>query len=247
MKPLAVILCAPGTNRDGDLAHALELAGAQTEIVYLSEREEARKAMVKARLVALPGGFSYGDALGAGRLWSLDLRLTVGDELQRIDAAGLPILGICNGFQALVKAGLLPEKKGTLTHNAQGRFECRWATLQPVGEGPWTAGLTELIDCPIAHGEGNFQLSEPGQLDDVAVALRYVEKDGSPALGYPSNPNGSLSDVAGVTNRRGNVLGLMPHPEDYVHDYQHPHYTRGFRGRSGLELLRQGVHYAASL
>ncbi|MBP7693956.1 MAG: phosphoribosylformylglycinamidine synthase I [Anaerolineales bacterium] len=262
MPPRALILHAPGTNRDHDAAHALERAGAQAEIVPLTTLREDRRAWSQYQMLILPGGFSYADALGAGRLFALDLRAFFAEEARAFVESGKPVLGICNGFQALVKAGLLPgldadhhRPYATLTFNAGGRFECRWVTLKARSRRClWTRDLTGLIDCPVAHGEGNFTLADPALLADLAVAdqiaLTYARPDGAPAdETHPHNPNGSIADIAGVCNPRGNVLGLMPHPEDYIHAYQHPHRARraDTAARLGLRLFQNGVRHAAQL
>ena len=140
-----------------------------------------------------------------------------------------------------------------MTFNARGHFECRWVTLKPVSQQCiWTRGLSELIYCPVAHGEGNFQLADESRLADLAaldqIALVYTLPDGSPAGGaYPHNPNGSIADIAGICNPQGNVLGLMPHPEDHLFAWQHPHRSRGARGQTGLALFENGVKYAQEL
>jgi phosphoribosylformylglycinamidine synthase subunit PurQ / glutaminase len=167
------------------------------------------------------------------------------------------VIGICNGFQALVKSGILPgEKKeegATLTFNEQGHFECRWVNLAPVSQTCiWTKDLEDTIACPIAHGEGNFQTSALFPLSSFIandqIALTYIHADGSPANGdYPINPNGSILDIAGICNPQGNVLGLMPHPENHIHPYQHPQWTRGVKGNSGLVLFENGVKYASQV
>ncbi len=141
----------------------------------------------------------------------------------------------------------------TLTFNEQGRFECRWVTLAPVSQTCiWTRDLDELIECPIAHGEGNFQASNifplSSFIENDQIALTYIYPDGSPANGeYPFNPNGSLLDIAGICNPQGNVLGLMPHPENHIHPYQHPQWTRGIKGNSGLKIFENGVKYASAM
>lgn len=261
MKPQALILHATGTNRDLDAANALELAGAQPEIVHINQLRSGERHWEDYQLLLLPGGFSYADALGAGRLFALDLTAYFEDQVNAFVAAGKPVIGICNGFQALVKAGILPvspvEKqeavKATLTFNAGGRFECRWVTLAPQsGTCIWTRGLSGPVYCPVAHGEGFFTLADPQQLSLLQsrdqVALVYAYPDGSPAGGsYPENPNGSIGDIAGVCNPQGNVLGMMPHPENHIFSYQHPRHTRGEAGRSGLNLFIQGVRYAAQM
>ncbi len=274
--PKVLILNATGTNRDHDAARAVERAGGQPEIVHVNQLRDDPTRLHQFQMMILPGGFSYGDALGAGRLWASDLRWLFQDELARFIDAGKPVLGICNGFQALVKSGWLPgppplsppRKRGgspaayifppprggderggaTLTRNASNRFECRWVWLEPNPDSPcvFTQGLAELIYCPVAHGEGRFipandnvlaQLQAQGQ-----IALTYVDRDGSLA-DYPANPNGSVAGIAGVCNARGNVLGLMPHPENHIFLEQHPQRKRG---NLGLSLFENGTRYAKS-
>ncbi len=259
--PRALVLHATGTNRDHEAALAFELAGAQPELVHLNQLRSGVKRWEDYQILVLPGGFTYADALGAGKLLALDLTVYFADEVARFVSSGKPVIGICNGFQALVKAGLLPfpsalDQRGnaaTLTFNASGHFECRWVTLAPASQlCIWTRGLSDTIYCPVAHGEGNFVPRDAEVLDRLAlcdqIALRYARPDGRPADGaYPFNPNGSRGDVAGVCNAAGNVLGLMPHPEDHLKPYQHPRWTRGESGQAGLALFANGVRYAAQL
>lgn len=257
MQPRVLILHADGTNRDLEAARAFELAGARPEIVHLNQLRAREKRWADYQILAIPGGFSYADTLGAGQLLALDLKVYLADEMREFVASGKLVIGICNGFQALVKAGLLPgptekQASATLTFNAAGHFECRWVTLAPQSQScVWTRGL-ELIECPVAHGEGNFVLRDAARLDTLRannqIALTYARSDGSPAHGeYPSNPNGSVADIAGICNPQGNVLGLMPHPEDHLVAYQHPRWTRGQHGRLGLPLFENGVRHAAQL
>lgn len=257
MKPQALILHATGSNRDLDLQDALELAGAEAEIVHINQLRWGERKWQDYQLLALPGGFSYADALGAGKLFALDLSVYFAEQVRAFIAQGKPVIGICNGFQALVKAGLLPGGEApprvTLTFNTGGRFECRWVHLKATSQRCiWTRGLQEIIYCPVAHGEGNFVLAEAGGLGILQsqdqAALVYVLEDGSPANGvYPYNPNGSTGDLAGICNPQGNVLGLMPHPENHIHAAQHPRYSRGEREGSGLALFINGVRYAGQL
>ena len=220
----------------------------------------ARNSGALISLLTVPGGFSYADALGAGKLLALDLNTYFMEEVRSFVESGKPVIGICNGFQALVKAGILPDQPAassqqpaTLTFNAEGHFECRWVTLKPQSQTClWTRGLTDLIECPIAHGEGRFMLDDPADLKVLIahdqIALSYVRRDGAAADGaYPINPNGSIGDIAGVCNPRGNVLGLMPHPEDHIFAYQHPRWTRGAGGHSGLKVFENGVRYAQEM
>ena len=251
-KPSILILHAGGTNRDGEAAWACELAGGAPEIVHINQLRRGERRFQDYDMLLLPGGFSYGDALGAGARQALDLHVFFHDQLQEFVSSGKRVLGICNGFQTLVRAGLLPgmqmarsrdqEANGegsafsqsstrsvTLTHNASGRFECRWVYLQVArnARADFLADIDEPIFCPVAHGEGNFQATDEGivrELDQAGlIVFRYVGPDGSPADGrYPLNPNGSVADIAGICNERGNVVGLMPHPEDHVLPIQNP-------------------------
>lgn len=261
MKPKALILQAHGSNRDFDVMEALTLAGAEAIGIPLNELRMKKTLLSNFQLLVVPGGFSYADALGAGKLLALDLASYFEDEIAAFVESGKPVIGICNGFQALVKSGILPfggkkdEKRKndsgtTLTFNEQGRFECRWVNLAPVSQTCiWTKDLEDTITCPIAHGEGNFQTTDLFPLSSFIehdqVALTYIHPDGSPANGeYPVNPNGSMLDIAGICNEQGNVLGLMPHPENHIHAWQHPLHTRGETGGSGLKLFENGVKYA---
>ncbi len=275
MNPTSLILQARGSNRDLDVAEALTLAGADPVFAPLNELRAGKKRFADYQMLVVPGGFSYADALGAGKLLALDLNSYFDEEIAAFVAAGKPVIGICNGFQALVKSGILPgtgviakgvapkqspvkrdesrDDMATLTFNQQGHFECRWVDLAPISQTcVWTQGLVENITCPIAHGEGNFQVSHPSLLSSLSsldqVALTYTHPDGSPANGdYPANPNGSLLDIAGICNPAGNVLGLMPHPENHIQPWQHPRHTRGETGQSGLVLFENGVKYASQV
>ena len=267
MQPLALILQATGTNRDQDVAQALHMAGARTEIVPLNRLRFGERHFGDYQLLVLPGGFSYADALGAGKLLALDLQAYFADQVRAFVASGKPVIGICNGFQALVKSGILraledpallvasangPLPQATLTFNQQGHFECRWVRLSPVSQTClWTRGLSEIY-CPVAHGEGNFVTASPAMLaalqSAAQIGLVYSTEDGKAALGaYPANPNGSQLDIAGVCNPQGNVLGLMPHPENHILPHQHPRWTRGEHSGSGLPLFINGVRFAAQL
>ncbi len=280
--PSILILHASGTNRDAEAARACELAGGAPEIVHINQLRRGERSFVDYQALLLPGGFSYGDALGAGARLALDLQVYFHDQLHAFVDSGKPVLGICNGFQTLVKAGILPGARGegrgathsqslasaaadlarpelaprpsplaplneislrrvTLTENAGGRFECRWVHLAANrnATAPFVRELDELIFCPIAHGEGNVQVKDEAMLAELEqgnlVAFRYVDAAGTPAGGaYPLNPNGSVADIAGLCNRRGNVVGLMPHPEDHILPIQNP---MGGGGRLGLAIF----------
>ena len=240
----ALVLAGPGTNREAAAVRALELAGATAEVALTNALLDDPLLLDRAHLLVIAGGFSYADALGAGRMFALDLQYgaegAVGERLRSFVAGGRPVLGICNGFQVLTRAGLLP---GALGHNRDPHgghrpFDCRWVTLQPepASVSVWTRDIG-TIDCPIAHGEGRYVH------DDVAA----LEAAGQVALRYRGgNPNGSVGDIAGVCDPTGVVLGLMPHPEDHVIARQHPLHRRDHTTtqRLGLQLFEAGVRHA---
>ncbi len=231
-RPVALVLAAAGTNRDHDVAFALDLAGAESRIILLSDLVQRPTLLDAGQMVVIAGGFSFADALGAGRMFALQLEHRVGDALRQFVASARPVIGICNGFQVLTRTGLLP---GALGHNQSGHFQCQWVQLEaPPSRCIWTSGIT-AIDCPIAHGEGRYTHLDPDALAAAGqVALRYRS----------ANPNGSIGDIAGVCDPSGVVLGLMPHPENHVIPRQYPGFTRGARGELGLALFEQGVRYA---
>lgn len=263
MSPQVLILHAPGTNRDREAAWACSMAGATPEIVRVEQLVTGERRLDDYRMLVLPGGFSYGDDLGAGKVWASRLLATLQQPLLDFVASGRPVLGICNGFQALVKTGLLPGalddggRPVTLTHNDSDRFECRWVTLEPNPNSPcvFTRGLREPILCPVAHGEGKLvvrdQAAAQALADGQLAALRYsVSEHSAPrdqGVPYPHNPNGSHDNIAGLTNPAGNVLGLMPHPEDHIVARQHPRVHRGEAGNLGLALFQAGVDYASKV
>jgi len=245
-EPKILILHANGTNRDRDAALACSLAGGDTEIVHINQLLAGERSLLDYSMVVVPGGFSYGDDLGAGVLFSADIQHRFGEQMAQFVDADRPVLGICNGFQTLVKAKLLPggtmQRDVTLTYNERGHFECRWTYLLPNPASPsiFTQGLTEPIYCPVAHGEGRFVAREEATnylCEKQLIALSYEAK-------YPHNPNGSFLNIAGICNEAGNVLGLMPHPENHIFAWQHPRRSRGESGNLGLWLFVNGVNYA---
>ncbi|MCO4762294.1 MAG: phosphoribosylformylglycinamidine synthase I [Myxococcales bacterium] len=275
--PKVLLLHAMGTNRDRDAARACEMAGGRPHIALVDEVLSGTIQLSDYQMLVLPGGFSYGDDLGAGKLWALRLRSRLGEQLETFVTAGKPVLGICNGFQALVKSGLLPGPLAseasnaskattsepesepsvfgapiaTLTRNASAKFECRWVHLAANPDSPsiFTKHLgTRRIHCPVAHGEGRFVARDADTLAAIEagghVALRYVTADGDDPT-YPANPNGSAHHIAGICNAAGNVLGLMPHPENHVDPLQRP--STLMTGELGLLLFTAGVEHAAQL
>ena len=246
--PRALVLRAPGTNCDEETAAAWELAGAVVETLHVARLLESPAELDRFNILTLPGGFSHGDDLGAGRILAVKLA-ALGDTLSRFRDRGGLILGICNGFQVLVKAGLLPGATGsaTLTHNDSGHFESRWVCLDVRPSR--CAFLSEggMIELPVAHGEGKFLTAAPATLAELEAAgqvvLRYVDAERTPTTCYPANPNGSAGAVAGVCDPTGQILGLMPHPERFVDPLHHPRWTRrGCRGEGdGLQIFRSAI------
>jgi phosphoribosylformylglycinamidine synthase subunit PurQ / glutaminase len=250
-RPRAIVLRAPGTNCDEETAAAWERAGADVETWHVGRLLETPRALDSFRILTIPGGFSYGDDLGAGRIFATRLGTVLDDALRRFHDRGGLVMGICNGFQVLVRAGLLPGGPGpcaaTLTFNDSGHFESRWIRLAPrPGITPFLKDA-DLIELPVAHGEGKFVTSESSSLAALEsggqVVLRYVDEGGRPTRDYPANPNGSLGAVAGLCDPTGRIFGLMPHPERHVDPLHHPRWTR--RGPAvegdGLRFFRNAV------
>jgi phosphoribosylformylglycinamidine synthase I len=249
-KPRVLILKAAGINCDGETAHAFEMAGASPEFVHINRLAGREKKLSDFQIVAISGGFTYGDDIAAGKILANEIMSRLGEEVRRfIDQGGL-MIGICNGFQVLVKTGLLPGTSGpgpeaTLALNDNGVFQDRWVYLKAsqsdclktpraaAKEGKsvcvWTKGLPDVIQLPIAHGEGKFIPASEDILERMRsqgkIVFQYSDAQG--AFGdFPVNPNGSIESVAGVCDPTGRIFGLMPHPERYVVGLQHPRWTR---------------------
>jgi phosphoribosylformylglycinamidine synthase I len=261
----ALILRAPGINRDREAAYACRQVGFVPDLVHINQLLKAPETLLDYHFLVIPGGFSYGDDLGAGNLLAKNLIIHLGPQLHQFIDEGRLVLGICNGFQVLVRAGLLPGAsadgseqplQATLTENESAQFECRWVTMvaqQSVCI--FTHGIDRPIEVPVAHGEGQFVLvgdiallQARGQIALVYTSAEELKAGGSDVVSYPANPNGSVGNIAGICNARGNVLGLMPHPEDYVHALQHPQ-RRGIANGEGAGLLifKNAYEYAQQL
>ncbi|MEC7696342.1 MAG: phosphoribosylformylglycinamidine synthase I [Planctomycetota bacterium] len=259
-RPHALILRAPGTNCDRETAFALQTAGAETRILHVNRILENQKDLDEFQILCLPGGFSYGDDVAAGRILGNQIRHHLAEAMHKFRDAGKLILGICNGFQVLIKSGLLvgsqhvPESNdmaGTLTWNDSGKFEDRWVHLETCGnKSPFLEGIEKMY-LPVAHAEGKFVTKSPDQLDALLaegqLVLRYCDPAKSPEapVTFPENPNGSVEATAGLCDHTGRVLGLMPHPERYIDRTQHPRWTRGEGGAEGdgLAMFKNAVSY----
>lgn len=217
---LTAILYAPGTNCHEETATAIELAGGKSELVLLRDLLDGRTRLKKYQAAVIPGGFSYGDHLGAGRIFAMMLVAQLRDELTEFLNAQKPLLGICNGFQVLAEAGILPgrtlgKRSMALLENQSARFEDRKIRLVVSAEKSlWTEGLEgRVLQMPTAHGEGRPLFCEAPNHPSHRVAFRFSDAEGRPTQQYPDNPNGAPGGVAGITDKTGLVLGLMPHPE----------------------------------
>ncbi len=253
----ALILRAPGTNCDDETAFAFEKAGASAEKIHVTALLERPARLAEANVLALPGGFSYGDDLGAGKVLSLQIRESLLPAIREFVRKGGLVIGICNGFQILVKCGLLPggvdapsDPTATLGWNDSHKFESRWVLLAPGNSpSPFLEGLGH-VEMPVAHGEGKFIPKDEALLESIRkgrqIAFRYASRGGgTPA--YPENPNGSADDIAGITDPSGRILGLMPHPERNVLPWHHPRWTKeGLQAEgAGLAIFKNAVRHFA--
>jgi len=248
MSPKVLVLRTAGTNCDKESAYAFETAGAQVELRHINYLKQHR-SFADYQIICFPGGFSYGDNLGAGKILALELDLWLKDSLKAFAAKGGLAIGICNGFQIMVKTGLLPDvdfkQKVTLTDNDSARFEARWVYLKVSGKSVWLKGLPPVISLPIAHGEGKFY-ADKYILDkieaDSSVVLRYVDADGKSGV-YPVNPNGALNSIAGITDSTGRIFGLMPHPERFMFKEQWPYFRTKEMVPYGAQIFKNAVEY----
>jgi phosphoribosylformylglycinamidine synthase len=238
MKPKWMILTGVGINSNRELAEAFELAGAESVQVHMSELENNPASLKDYQGLAFPGGFSFGDHIASGKILGNLIKSKLGDQLQALASSGLPMIGICNGFQILVKMGLLPQmddqvkQEASLVHNNSAKYEDRWVQLKinksAQEKSPWLKGI-DLLDCPVRHGEGKLVLSNEDELKRLhelgLVALQY-SKGGDICADYPHNPNGSWDSIAGLISPNGMIFGLMPHPEVAIHRIQTPDWHR---------------------
>ena len=259
-KPKAIILRTAGTNCDYETRYALEKAGADVDLVHVNQLVKDKGLLSSYHIFVLPGGFTYGDDIAAGKVLANQLRHHLLDELTRFVDDGKLVIGICNGFQVLIKMGLLPGINGTqpsfneyrqeftLTYNDSNKFEDRWVYLKSFSDKSVFIDNDCMLYVPIAHAEGKFVAGNGGELENLGksgqIIFKYVDKDGNIA-NYPWNPNGSLDNIAGICDSTGRVLGMMPHPERYIEPTQHPRWTReGLKAEGdGIAIFRNAVNY----
>jgi len=250
-----LVLRAPGTNCDYEMEHAFALAGAVPVSVHINRLLDGSINLFDYRVLAVPGGFSYGDDLGAGKIAANELRIGLGDKFCRFIEDGGLVFGVCNGFQILIKTGILPgprmtsRPQVTLTNNDSGKFECRWINLKvdPAVNCVFTKGISRL-NLPIAHGEGKIMCEET-IASSLKAPLYYCDENGDITAPYPYNPNGSFKNMAGLTDNSGRVFALMPHPERYVVHSQHPSFTadHGKQPGEGFKIFENAVSWVKDL
>ena len=255
MKPKAIILYGYGINCDNETRYGFETAGADAERIHINELQRGQKSLSDYHILAVPGGFSFGDDLGAGKVLAIKLRYDLGEQLDEFIRAGKLLIGICNGFQALVKLGILPgfdknydRQDATLANNDNGRFQDRWIHLAVNKRSPcvWTRDIERLF-LPIRHGEGKFVFRNDLVRDRFVaqnqIVLQYCDQDGR-FYGFPHNPNGSELNVAGICDESGRIFGLMPHPEGFMFREQNPLWTREkINVPLGLKIFRNAVDF----
>lgn len=254
-KAKAAVLYGYGINCDYETEYALRSAGADAKRVHVHEIAERPEMLQDFNLLVFPGGFSYGDDLGSGKVLANKMKFRAREQLLDFVRSGKLVMGICNGFQTIAKMGLLPygdfRQKTTLTFNESGKFEDRWVYLKVNRKSPciFTRGLEGLM-LPVRHGEGNF-IADGVTLKDIVsrnlAAVQYVNEKGELA-GYPYNPNGSMLNIAGICNEQGNVFGLMPHPEAYTSVLNNPYWVlvkdriKDWKG-TGMKVFENAVQY----
>ncbi|MCH8863860.1 MAG: phosphoribosylformylglycinamidine synthase I [Chloroflexi bacterium] len=250
-----IILRAPGTNCHEETAFAFQQAGASVDLLHVNRLLRRERRLSDYQIMVIPGGFTYGDDIAAGKILANELRLKLGDDILRFIEDGGLIMGICNGFQVLVKAGILPEPSPevtagmTLAGNDSGKFECRWVYMTANQDSPcvFTRGI-DRIYLPVAHGEGKV-VADSETVPGLNVVLRYSDQSGDCRAGYPHNPNGSVDNIAAICDASGRVFALMPHPERHIRGTQHPRWTREGAKEygDGFQIFRNAVEYARHL
>jgi phosphoribosylformylglycinamidine synthase I len=251
----AIVLRAAGINCDMETEYALELAGAKAQRVHINRVIENKTLLDEFQIIVIPGGFSYGDDVAAGKILANQINHHLYEPVRKFIEDGKLVLGICNGFQVLVKTGILPggnsterQDSVTITNNDSGKFEDRWVYLAPQNKKCIFIEPGRQIYLPIAHAEGKVVTKDAAVLDELRsggqIAFKYVDKDGKEG-DYPVNPNGSMDSIAGLTDTTGRVLGLMPHPERFVRPTQHPHWSRCGSGLKpdGTTIFSRAVKY----
>lgn len=259
IKPKVLVVKTDGINCDEELVFAFNRAGARVDRVHVNTIRSNKKILTRYNILAIPGGFSYGDDIISGKILAVELTSFFADALKDFTRRKDTItFGVCNGFQVLVRTGLLPfnkigEMNVTLTNNTSGHFECRWTTTKVENNAKGFFRLLQgrTLTYQVAHGEGRFYTSSAVLKkieDEGLVALRYIDEEGNPTMSYPANPNGALHAIAGITDTSGRIIGLMPHPERFVLPEQHPNFRRREdKLPDGLIFFKSLIQYAKEL
>lgn len=248
MSARALVIAGYGLNCEEETLHAFKYCGVDGDIYHINDLIESPETLDSYNILAIPGGFSYGDDTGSGNAFAQKMKLALWEPLRKFTTRDTLTIGICNGCQILANLGLIPsfdkkygERVIAVTHNMSARYQCRWVDLQIESDSPWLSGIRNM-HIPVAHGEGRFimgddvlnRLSENGQ-----IAARYCKEDGRPANGeFPFNPNGSIDDIAAITDHSGKVLAMMPHPERGMFTWQRDDFDvlKDTAQREGVEL-----------
>jgi len=255
VKPKVLILYGYGINCDNETQYGFELAGAEAEKVHVNQLISGERKLRDYQILAIPGGFSFGDDIGAGKVLATKIKYNLAAEFSEFIKKGKLIIGICNGFQVLVKLGILPGFNGnydrqevTLTFNDSGRFEDRWVCLKINQKSKciWTRGIERLY-LPARHGEGKFVSREEKirerLISQNRIVAQYMDDKGNLA-GYPWNPNGSELNIAGICDETGRIFGLMPHPEAFLFPQNHPRWTREkIQEGEGLKIFKNAINF----
>ena len=234
MSATVLVLAGYGLNCEEETLHAFERVGLSGKIMHINDLIENPAALEQVQILAIPGGFSYGDDTGAGNAYAQKLKLALKDHLLQFMARDTLTIGICNGCQILANLGLVPafdgayaDRKVAVTYNASARYQCRWIDLKVQSASPWLQNI-ESLHVPVAHGEGRFMMDESALTllrQNGQIAATYVKPNGAPANEeFPFNPNGSGHDIAAITDQSGKVLAIMPHPERGMFTWQRDDY-----------------------
>lgn len=257
--PRILVLKTDGINCDNEMVDAFQTAGGRPRATHVNELRNREVILRDFQILAIPGGFSYGDDVRSGKILALELNSYLGDQINDFvqQQKGL-VLGVCNGFQVLTRTGLLPfgamgEMQAILANNNSGKFECRQVNLGVETDSAWVVaeGMKGPISLPIAHGEGKFfalPQTLQGIKDKKLVVMRYVNDIGMSTQEYPANPNGSLNAIAAICDSSGRIMGMMPHPERFVRKTQHPNWRRmPDLEPQGLQIFEKMIAYAKQM
>ncbi len=249
-----LLLTGFGINAEKELGWAFEIAGGKVDIIHIEDVIEDKSMLDSYQIIGFPGGFSFGDHMGSGRVFANLVKSNFIDEIKRFIEKDKLIIGICNGFQIITKLGLVPdldenfEQSVALVENDSAKYEDRWVWLKKDNDkSPWLHGINRIY-LPVRHGEGKLVTADQKVLERIkssgSVALRYCAPDGAEPV-YPYNPNGAVDNIAGLINKKGNVFGLMPHPEAYISRQNHPRWTEHIDNNEpmGLEIFKNGIKY----